>query len=193
MIQPNIEATIPELAAEFQTRAKERTLKVIGNPNRGLVAYPKTWDKRVMLCAHLDTVKCAPGYDDRAGVAVMFDLMDSHTTRFAYAVFMDEETGASGSREIVLPQLPHVFVGLDRRGTDQVAFYDDESLDDWKNWVLRNDGVPVNGSVTDCTHLGRRYGRYCFNFSVGFLNEHTSYETFNPEGAEFARRMALRV
>lgn len=190
---PDLTSTIPQLATQFRRLGASNGMRVFGDNLKGLVAYPKGWNGRVMLCAHCDTVKYAHGYDDRAGVAVLFNLMDTETRRFAYAIFMDEETGAAGSRAINLPEVPHIFVGLDRRGINQVAFYDDESREDWEPWVLWNHAVPVSGSFTDCTNLGRRYDRYCFNFSVGFDNEHTSYESYDPRGAEFARAMALRV
>ena len=192
-IFPDLTSTLHQLATEFRLLADASNMEVVGDDAKGLAAYPPGWDQRIMLSAHADTVACAPGYDDRAGIAVMFDLMTTEPTRFAYSIFMDEEIGANGSRTIVLPVLPHLFVGLDRRGIDQVAFYDDESRADWARWVRRNGGDSVHGSFTDCANLGRRYNRCCLNFSVGFNSEHSPQETFDPRGAAFARRMALRL
>jgi putative aminopeptidase FrvX len=192
-IIPDLKSTTDELAKEFRALAKAGKMVVVGDDAAGLAAYPASWNKRVMLCTHADRIPCAPGYDDRAGVAVMFDLMKEERNRFAYSLFMDEETGAQGSRNIALTHIPHIFVGLDRRGIDQVAFYDDESREDWGPWVRRNNGDVVRGTFSDCTHLSRRYDRYCLNLSVGFASEHTTYETFDPRGADFAREMALKV
>ena len=70
-----------------------------------------------------------------------------------------------------------------------MAFYDDLSEALWSDWAKKNGGRPVQGSMTDCSVLGRIHNRDCLNLSVGFMNEHTPGETFLPEGSEFARRL----
>jgi hypothetical protein len=193
MFTPDLKSSPAQLAAQFRALAEDAKMTVVGVDTLGLAAYPPNWNRRVLLCTHADTISHAPGYDDRAGVAVMFQIMATDPRRFAFSLFMDEESGANGSKTIALTRAPHIFVGLDRRGIDNVAFYDDESREDWAPWVVRNGGQVVRGSFSDCTHLSNRYDKYCFNLSVGFYSEHTANETFDPAGAEFALDLAFKI
>ena len=129
------------------------------------------------------------GADDRAGCWIAKQLIKDGDTRFVYGIFDEEEVGCNGSRacssnawftsHVINAEFSRVscFIGLDRRGGDEIAYYGCDSPE-FKEAI--NDtiiGKEVMGSITDASELASNASISCCNLSVGYYNEHTSRET----------------
>lgn len=178
--------------------------------NGGVLALPKGANKYPLICIHLDTInthkkaKLKPddliidgdiislntkakavclGGDDRAGVYIALQLIKAKKP-FAFGFFRDEEAGCHGSSSLssYINSLGNVtaFIGLDRRGVDEVATYgyDNKELIN----IFESKGyIEAVGSVTDASNLSTLSdkGLACVNLSVGYYNEHTNKEILN--------------
>ncbi|CUU70963.1 peptidase T-like protein [Campylobacter hyointestinalis subsp. hyointestinalis] len=178
--------------------------------NGGVLALPKGANKYPLICIHLDTInthkkaKLKPddliidgdiislntkakavclGGDDRAGVYIALQLIKAKKP-FAFGFFKDEEVGCHGSSSLssYINSLDNVtaFIGLDRRGADEVATYgyDNKELIN----IFESKGyIEAVGSVTDASNLSTLSdkGLACVNLSVGYYNEHTNKEILN--------------
>lgn len=162
-----------------------------------------------MLCAHTDTVGnihpksfsytddtrssiCNTenkliGADDRLGCYVISQLVKSNPNDFIFALFDLEETGGIGSSNFAKSEVfstvtsaVSCFLGLDRRGSSDLASYQAESEEFLE--VLK--GIPdfysAFGTFTDVMTLAEASNISCTNFSVGYYNEHTPNEYFTP-------------
>ena len=136
--------------------------------------------EKVYLKDDKDTTKVL-GADDRAGVAIMLEMLMECNTNYIYGFFWDEESGGKGSDFLAkytdcLDTLEiSSFISLDRKGTNEVATYgyDNEDL----IALFTNRGyIEQQGSFTDCVNLAEATGIACVNLSVGYFNEHTSHE-----------------
>ncbi|MBT0612770.1 hypothetical protein [Campylobacter hyointestinalis] len=123
------------------------------------------------------------GGDDRAGVYIALQLIKAKKP-FAFGFFKDEEIGCLGSSALssYINSLDSVtaFIGLDRRGADEVATYghDNKELIN----IFESKGyIEAVGSVTDASKLSAlsNKGLACVNLSVGYYNEHTKKEVLN--------------
>lgn len=123
------------------------------------------------------------GGDDRAGVYIALQLIKAKKP-FAFGFFKDEEIGCLGSSALssYINSLDSVtaFIGLDRRGADEVAIYghDNKELIN----IFESKGyIEAVGSVTDASKLSAlsNKGLACVNLSVGYYNEHTKKEVLN--------------
>jgi len=152
-----------------------------------------------MLCVHSDTVfqhspssfsikknrlSCKNkgiglGADDRNGCYLLHQMMLNRPQDFIFAVFDLEELGCLGSRSLNLypiKDLVSIFIGLDRKGSNEIALYGSESeellklLDTFPNYHTDF------GSITDVAVLAEESNICCFNLSVGFYNQHSSKE-----------------
>lgn len=178
--------------------------------NGGVLALPKGANKYPLICIHLDTINthkkaelktedliidgdiislntkakavCLGG-DDRAGVYIALQLIKAKKP-FAFGFFKDEEVGCHGSSSLssYINSLDNVtaFIGLDRRGADEVATYgyDNKELIN----IFESKGyIEAVGSVTDANNLSTLSdkGLACVNLSVGYYNEHTNKEILN--------------
>ena len=161
-----------------------------------------------MLCVHTDTVAPNPpesiedsnniltnpngvlGADDRAGCWIVNELLKAKESRFIIGIFDEEEIGGIGSSELMKStyfttkcitedsSIVSCFIGLDRRGGDEVAYYGMES----NEFVSSINTVfpelrEVTGSFTDASNLAYEYQISCCNLSVGYYNEHTAHES----------------
>ena len=174
----------------------------------GILVTPKENRKYPLICVHLDTIndhksKALPklnikgdyislasdspcnclGGDDRCGVYIALSLI-KHRIPYGFGFFYDEEIGGVGSG-IVSPLINNLdnitaFIGLDRRGCDELALYgyDNSELID----LFESKGYfKATGSFTDASNLSSLSDKRlaCVNLSVGYYNEHTLKETIN--------------
>lgn len=132
------------------------------------------------------------GADDRAGVWLMLQILQSHPNKYTFAWFEKEERGCIGSTVFTqtelfeeLDAMTSVFIGLDRRCDEynpEIAQYgyDNEDLD-----IVLEDQLPefefTSGSFTDCSTLAfySFLKTPCINLSVGYRNEHSVDETLH--------------
>lgn len=128
------------------------------------------------------------GGDDRAGLWILLKLLNSDKSiynYFSFGIFFDEEVGGKGS-SAYKKDYPNYekgvkcFIGLDRRGIDDVALYGYDN-NDLINIFEKYGYKRASGSFTDASNLSNRLA--CINLSVGYDNEHTSYETLDMNGA----------
>ena len=174
----------------------------------GILVTPKGYPKYPLVCTHLDTINdtkytelikfnikgdyislagdsschCLGG-DDRCGVYIALELIKNRTP-YGFGFFYDEEIGGVGSR-IASPLINNLegvtaFIGLDRRGFDELALYgyDNSELVDL---FERRGYFKAKGSFTDASNLASLSDKRlaCINLSVGYYNEHTPKETIN--------------
>jgi len=168
-----------------------------------MVISPVTGGNKPTLSAHTDTVsKEKPtrfvyngdtisnfngvlGADDRAGIWIICKLLEYNCTDYNFVIFDEEEIGGIGSREFVqtnhfdsLAADTSCWIGLDRRGTNEVATYgldNYELIESFKD----NGWVEAMGSFTDVVNLAEYSGIACVNLSVGYNKEHSKNETLN--------------
>lgn len=172
-----------------------------------LIYTPKGCLKYPLLCSHMDTINDAYrgnapqvsdllfrdetiqlrdtsectclGGDDRLGVWVALKLM-AKGMPYGFAFFRDEEIGCKGSSASArfVDKLPITcFIGLDRRGFNEMATYGYDNLDLLEIFSLRG-YKEAQGSITDASNLSSSCtkNRACLNLSVGYWNEHTRDE-----------------
>ena len=168
-----------------------------------------------MLCVHTDTVSSLKpskfllegdtltnpdgvlGADDRAGCWIVNELLKAKENRFIIGIFDEEESGGIGSSELMKSEhfnklcitesssIVSCFIGLDRRGGDEVAYYGMES----ESFELAIETTfpqlnPAIGSFTDASNLAFGYQISCCNLSVGYYKEHTAQESLNVSEME---------
>jgi putative aminopeptidase FrvX len=194
-----------------------------------LLAYLTCGDgPTVLLSAHMDTVEEFSegryiieegtmlsssegilGADDRAGIAVVLELLSrisktnfNGTLKVAFTV--KEEIGCVGAREIDQEFISDVDAAIvvDRRGKRDIvtsnyftSFCPDEfgelferagqslGMDDWK--------VTVGGSSD--ARVFAEYGIPSVNLSAGYLQEHTDFETLDYQAAYETMLLVERV
>lgn len=128
-----------------------------------------------------DKFDCLGG-DDRAGIAIALSLIRDYTP--AIFLFCDgEETTSIGSTEFIQKEEETImktncYIGLDRRGANDLALYDYVSDSLNKLFILEN-YEEKGGSVTDVSSIASEYPKPTVNLSVGFYNEHTQKEYVN--------------
>ena len=162
------------------------------------IYIPKNLSKTVpCLCAHTDTVHVhAPrrfkktkttisakeglGADDRNGCWLIHQMMQKRTNDFIFALFDREEDGCIGSSSFDPSSISNyvsVFIGLDRKGKNELALYGYES-DELLCVLSTIEGYQFDyGTMTDVVILAENTGICCFNISVGFYNQHTKKNT----------------
>jgi putative aminopeptidase FrvX len=169
-----------------------------------------------MLCVHTDTVfphipesfsmkkgrlSCKNkgiglGADDRNGCFLLHQVMLNRPKDFIFAVFELEELGCIGSRSFNMFQVQDmvsVLIGLDRKGSNELALYGFESeellklLDTFPNYHTDF------GSITDCAVLAEESNICCFNLSVGYYKQHTEREFTIVRDVERAEKFLLNL
>lgn len=162
------------------------------------VISPKKQGNYPLICAHVDTVRRKIpmlrldsitntitgsgdilGGDDRAGVYILYSLIDSGIPAI-YCLFDEEETGGAGVEEFMdnhedIITSSTCYIGLDRRGSTDAATY---SYTSSKLLLMLGDYgyKQKDGSCTDVSRLESAYPKATVNLSVGFYSEHTSNE-----------------
>ena len=190
----------------------------------GIIVTPKGVIKYPLICSHLDTIndskkiklqnsdieidgdiiklsqsslaKCLGG-DDRCGVYTALQLIDLGFP-FGFAFFCDEEVGCIGSsmlaKNIDENESITAFIGLDRRGLDNVTVYGYDNQDLIN--LFENEGyIEVDGSITDVAVLSEQSSRNlaCVNLSVGYYNEHTKREFINIFAIQRAIKTLIKL
>lgn len=190
----------------------------------GIIVEPKSVNKYSLICSHLDTIndskkiklqnsdieingdiirlsqsslaKCLGG-DDRCGVYTALQLINLGFP-FGFAFFCDGEVGCIGSsmlaKDIDENESITAFIGLDRRGLDNVAVYGYNNSDLIN--LFENEGyIEVDGSITDVSVLSEQSSRNlaCVNLSVGYYNEHTKREFINIYGIQKAIKTLIKL
>ena len=177
--------------------------------------FIKIGDSDVMFTSHLDTATSANttvnhvfegdiiktdgksilGADDKAGVAIMLNMIE-HNIPGLYYFFLGEEVGCIGSKKVAAVQKENKIEGInkvisfDRRGTNSVITYQSG-----KRCCSNNFGktlaaqlnqadsefvyeIDPTGILTDSVQFISIYPE-CTNISVGYQSEHTFSETQN--------------
>lgn len=154
----------------------------------------------ILLVAHVDTVHFHPpqqmfydpqaqvlwspqglGADDRAGVAMIFELV-SRGHRPSVLLLTGEEMGLVGARAATrdFPGLSgvNVMIELDRAHAKDAVFYDciTPAL---ISWTKRFGWREEFGSFSDISELAPAWGIAAVNLSVGYYNQHTKTEYLN--------------
>lgn len=126
------------------------------------------------------------GADDRAGLWVVLRILADKDLydKYSYGFFFDEEIGGIGSSDYRKDYKDYeagvsAFIGLDRRGVDQVATYGSDNAELLQHF-LDMGYKEASGSFTDASNLSHTVA--CVNISVGYDNEHSSMETLNVHG-----------
>jgi len=175
------------------------------------IYIPKTISKPLpALCAHTDTVfekkpttlslqikhgvisnknKEGIGGDDRAGCYFLSQVMKTNPKDFIFCFFDEEETGCKGARAFQskgIKQYVKLWVGFDRKSNGDIATYrvDNKELTKAMNADYFPGYKKAWGSSTDVAVLARETKIACINFSIGFLNEHTSTETLSLQALD---------
>lgn len=153
-------------------------------------------NSHVCLVAHIDTVfPCSDippdndhgilsrhtglGADDRAGVYACLELR----RRTGCMVLLTdlEERGGIGAHEAAmclkryLRQRVNFFIEIDRRGKNDMVFYNSEP-DEFRKFIGGFGFIDAPGSFTDISILGRVTGVAGVNLSAGYQYEHTASE-----------------
>jgi hypothetical protein len=149
----------------------------------------------VMLVAHLDTVHkeqvqlicystdksivMSPqgiGGDDRAGVYMILQIIKKHRCHVLFCE--DEEIGGIGASAFVKsginPKINYI-VELDRRGTNDVVFYDCDNSE-FTKFVTGFGFKEQVGSFSDIAIVAPELGITAVNISAGYFNEHSKSE-----------------
>ena len=207
-----------------QKVSKNKNYNLTVSFKSGIIVTPKGVIKYPLICSHLDTIndskkiklqnsdveidgdiirlsqsslaKCLGG-DDRCGVYTALQLIDLNVP-FGFAFFFDEEIGCIGSsilaNDIDENESITAFIGLDRRGLDNVAVYGYNNQDLIN--LFENEGyIEVNGSITDVSVLSEQSSRNlaCVNLSVGYYNEHTKMEFINIYDIQKAIKTLIKL
>lgn len=204
--------------------SKNNNYNITVSPKSGIIVTPKAVNKYPLICSHLDTIndskkiklqnsdieisgeiirlsqsslaKCLGG-DDRCGVYTALQLINLGFP-YGFAFFCDEEIGCIGSsilaKDIDENESITAFIGLDRRGLDNVAVYGYDNSDLIN--LFKNEGyIEVDGSITDVAVLSEQSSKNlaCVNLSVGYYNEHTKMEFINIFAIQRAIKTLIKL
>ena len=157
----------------------------------------ENWRTAPMLCVHSDTVwdrravfniqrgyiysadpSMGIGGDDRAGIAALIHAVSQCDAACTVALFDQEESGCVGSSDLGedLTFDPSLFIGLDRRGSCDVADYGYASSELLLGVQALLGYKVVQGTWTDVAVLARLRESSCINLATGFYREHTPDE-----------------
>lgn len=153
----------------------------------------------VLLVAHVDTVHFGTpekvlydpkeaimwspdglGADDRAGVLGILKILSLGLK--PHVLFLDgEEKGGIGAKEAVkmkVPPLVKYIVELDRRGSEDAVFYDNENQE-FISYITAQGFKTAHGSFSDISVLCPKWKISGVNLSIGYHSAHTKYEYLN--------------
>lgn len=195
-----------EILARFATLPNAVWRKGMDSEQQ-FVFVPGTREDAATLVAHADTVfdiadhtfaiedgiirsttpNCGLGADDRAGCAIVWLLKDSGH----HLLITDgEEYGQIGARWLVnhnpdIAEILHkssFMVQFDRRHGRDYKFYNIPVSDEFEDFIKHSTGYTNAGkrAFTDIVTLCKSSESCCgVNLSVGYYDEHTSYESLN--------------
>lgn len=191
--------------------------------------FIKIGESDVMFTAHLDTAtsaltevvhviekniiktdgKSILGADDKAGVAIMLNMIENNIPGLYY-FFLGEEVGCIGSRKVAAVQKESKIEGInkvisfDRRGNNSIITYQSgarccsetfgsalaKALNDVDStFKYENDDT---GILTDSVQFVSIYAE-CTNISVGYQHEHTFSEKQDIEHLTKLAEACLKV
>ena len=158
---------------------------------------------KVLLTAHMDTVHkeliksfneyiedgkhivSSPqgiGGDDRCGIYIILKILKTTKLRPTILFCEDEEIGCIGSQKFNKSnfakkiQKMYFMIQLDRRGSSDAVFYDDENTE-FHRYVERiTDYYEAWGTCSDISYLAPKAKVSAVNLSCGYYNEHTTDE-----------------
>jgi hypothetical protein len=152
-------------------------------------------DTPVMLVAHMDTVHSQTpkmflyskdkrfvtspygiGGDDRSGIYMILEIAKSHKGHILFTE--DEECGGVGAslfaKSNIKPDINYM-IELDRKGSNDCVFYDDENTDFHK--YINSFGFKTDyGSFSDISIIAPALGISAVNLSCGYYEAHTKHE-----------------
>jgi hypothetical protein len=130
------------------------------------------------------------GGDDRCGVYMILEILKRTDLRPTIVFCEDEEIGCVGSNKftntkyIKLLENKYFIIELDRRGSNDIVFYDDTN-EDFQSYVEEVTGYEINwGTCSDISYLCPACGISGVNLSCGYYNEHHKDETVVLEEME---------
>lgn len=141
------------------------------------------------------------GGDDRCGVAMALAMAEQLIIKPYILLTTGEEIGCVGCRTFLKTELLgkiindiYLYVGLDRRGSNDAVMYSTKSFPEELRELVRAHGyVPVVGtSYSDVLHLTEEEPRIAHvNLSVGYHNPHSSMEYVNIQQFNAAYEAAV--
>ena len=150
--------------------------------------------KTIELSRH-SKLSCVGG-DDRCGVYIIEKYFDELIKKYHIGFFCEEEIGGigSGNASKLLNGDPSIscFIGLDRKGADEVATYgyDNEDLIEAFTSLGYKESF---GTFTDASNLASEGILACVNLSVGYKNEHTKAESIDVSVIDKIAKTLIQV
>ena len=149
----------------------------------------------VLLIAHLDTVHTKTpntflyskdkrfissiegiGGDDRCGIYIILEIAKNHKYHILFTE--DEEIGGIGAdlftKGNIKPDVNYI-IELDRKGSNDCVFYDDENLD-FQRFINSFGFKTEFGSFSDISMIAPKLGISAVNLSCGYFNAHSLRE-----------------
>ena len=194
-------STSPERLKGVMTKFLQQKYKNVIVADNYIVAVG---DIPIALVAHLDTVfstqplksdvfydkekniiwaRHGLGADDRLGVLGIIKILNDHKLRPSVIFTLGEEEGGIGAIELAssgacpIPNLQYM-IELDRQGKDDCVFYDCDN-EEFMKYVEKFGFITRKGTFSDITFLMEYWSVCGVNLSIGYLNEHTYWETAN--------------
>lgn len=191
------EESLEELVTEYLQEKYHYVFTEQGHYVMALGSIP------VVLVAHLDTVcyspkkiyydkeenvifsGCGLGADDRAGVWIIFQLLNAGF-RPSVLFTLGEEDGCIGAMEFAnafsgLPSIATSFgIEFDRQGKDDCVFYDCDNPE-FTSFIESYGFKKAIGSYSDISAIAPMWGIAFVNVSVGYENEHTRHEILHTD------------
>ena len=180
--------------------------------------YAKGRDK-ICLTAHMDTVHAETvkdfyeytkkgkhiisspqgiGGDDRCGIYMILKILEIGL-RPTILFCEDEEIGCVGSEKFTRTKFikdlekMYFLIELDRRGGNNVVFYEDSNKD-WIDFVTRTTGYDEEtGSFTDICALSPECGVSSVNIGCGYYNAHTKDEYVDMKEMENSIKVTIKL
>jgi len=159
----------------------------------------------ICLVAHIDTVFSQPsadedflydknkhilwspygsGFDDRAGIAMILQIIEYEACRPSVIFTFEEEVGGVGAKGLIkdYPNCPFkeckAIIELDRAGEKDCVFYNCDNKEFQK--YIESFGYETKmGTFTDISIIAPKWKIAAVNLSVGYIDEHTPSERLN--------------
>ena len=200
-----------EIIRKFDKLATKKGIEKISYARNKWAVYTKNeYELKPLITAHFDTIngnigiepkhlkidkdilsleKNSPYYclgaDDRAGLAIIYKLMEKCPNDYHFVLFGQEETGGVGSSTFVdveylldLNLDVSLNIGIDRRGTYHFVDYGYKNSE-ISNFLNMFGFDKERGSFSDISTLAEVNGMACVNFATGYNLEHTKNETMD--------------
>ena len=151
--------------------------------------------KNTIELSKISRLSCVGG-DDRCGVYLIDKYFDELIKKYHIGFFCDEEIGGvgSGNASKLLNEDSSIscFIGLDRKGVDEVATYGYDNKDLIEAFTSLG-YRKVYGTFTDASNLASEGILACINLSVGYANEHTNREFITVSVIDKTAKTLLQV